>query len=137
AILLETSDVIPFPGDPTSEEYEAALCDCPCMFVYGLGSVSSCAITLPDGVPKAFSVMASDYVQDANMMSMVVCMFDSSCPHWGRTPVPNQNTMVQYSGHFSRAAAGGGIAVELKNITLNVGGLDNGTNSMAGVGAKK
>ncbi|KAI6150346.1 hypothetical protein BKA82DRAFT_139069, partial [Pisolithus tinctorius] len=71
-ILLEASDVIPFLGDPTSEEYKAALPDCPCMFVYGLGSVSSHAITLPDGVLKAFSITASDYVWDANMMSMVV-----------------------------------------------------------------
>ncbi|KIO07249.1 hypothetical protein M404DRAFT_8474 [Pisolithus tinctorius Marx 270] len=49
------------------------------------------------------------------------CMFDSSHPQWSRTPLPNQNSMVHYSGQFSGVATGGGIAVELKNITLNLG----------------
>ncbi|KAI6153107.1 hypothetical protein BKA82DRAFT_3970805, partial [Pisolithus tinctorius] len=72
SILLEASDVIPLPGDPTSDEYEVALPDCPCVFIFGLGVVSSWVITLPDGVSKAFSVTASDYVHNANMTTTVV-----------------------------------------------------------------
>lgn len=71
------------------------------------------------------------------MTSTVVCTIDSSHPRWRRTPIPNQNSMVLYSGHFSGAAAGGRITVGLKNITLYVGGRNNGTNMTAASGSKK
>ncbi|KAI6146285.1 hypothetical protein BKA82DRAFT_544335 [Pisolithus tinctorius] len=137
AILLEASNVVAVPGDPSSEEYESRVPDSPWPYVFGLGTVSSRAITLPDGASKAFSVVSSDYVRDANMTSTVVCTIDSSHPRWRRTPVPNQNSMVFYSGHFSGAAAGGGITVGLKNITLYVGGRNNGTNMTAASGSRK
>lgn len=56
AILLEASNVVAVPGDPSSEEYESRVPDSPWPYVFGLGTVSSRAVTLPDGVSKAFLV---------------------------------------------------------------------------------
>lgn len=48
--------MVAVPGDPSSEEYESRVPDSPWPYVFGLGTVSSRAVTLPDGVSKAFLV---------------------------------------------------------------------------------
>lgn len=136
-ILLEASEFAAFPGDPGSEEYEAAIPDCPWPVIFGVGTVTMRAVSLPDGVTKAFAVTSSDFVRDANMSSTVVCCFDSSRPRWCRTPVPNLNTAVFYTGQFSGAAASGWISVDLRNISLNVGVHDQYAAGGGSSGAKK
>ncbi|KAI6146724.1 hypothetical protein BKA82DRAFT_29428 [Pisolithus tinctorius] len=71
-ILLEAADLAAVPGDPSSEEYEATIPDSPCPYIFGIGSVTTRATSLPDGVTKAFSVMSSDFGRDATMSSTVV-----------------------------------------------------------------
>ncbi|KAI5995787.1 hypothetical protein F5J12DRAFT_703306, partial [Pisolithus orientalis] len=63
-ILLEASDIVPFPGDPGSEKFKAAIPDCPWPFIFGVGTVTMHAVSLPDGVTKAFAVTSSDFMQD-------------------------------------------------------------------------
>ncbi|KAI6152582.1 hypothetical protein BKA82DRAFT_4112523 [Pisolithus tinctorius] len=77
AILLEASNVVAVPGDPSSEEYESRVPDSPWPYL-----------------------VSSDYVRDANMTSTVVCTIDSSHPRWRRTPVPNQNSMDRRKRKF-------------------------------------
>ncbi|KAI6127275.1 hypothetical protein F5141DRAFT_1210640 [Pisolithus sp. B1] len=119
-VLLEGICVVAVLGDPTSDSYESSIPGFPHLMVVGLGSVTSPARTLADGTSKAFDIMSSDYVWDARMTSTVCCMFDSAHPQWSKTPVPNQNMVVFYIGHFSNAASTGGLQVELESITLNV-----------------
>ncbi|KIO03560.1 hypothetical protein M404DRAFT_145747 [Pisolithus tinctorius Marx 270] len=71
-ILLEAVDLAAVPGDPSSEEYEATIPDSPCPYIFSIGSVTTWATSLPDGVTKAFSVMSSDFVHNVTMSSTVV-----------------------------------------------------------------
>ncbi|KIN96374.1 hypothetical protein M404DRAFT_163219 [Pisolithus tinctorius Marx 270] len=71
-ILLEAVDLATVPGDPSSEEYEATIPDSPCPYIFGVGSVTTRATSLLDGVTKAFSVTSSDFVRDATMSLTVV-----------------------------------------------------------------
>ncbi|KAI5990477.1 hypothetical protein EDD15DRAFT_2531072 [Pisolithus albus] len=120
-VLLEGICVVAVLGDPNSDAYEHALPDFPYPMVVGLGSVTSPPRTLPNGTSKAFDVVSTDYVRDTRMTSTVTCVFDSARPRWSKTPLPNQNTVVFYVGHFSDAASTGGLQVELESISLNVG----------------
>ncbi|KAI5998454.1 hypothetical protein EDC04DRAFT_2612443 [Pisolithus marmoratus] len=98
--------------------------------VIGLGLVIAPAKTLVDGTSKAFNVLSTDYVHDARMTSNVSCVFNSACPHWSKTPVPNQNSVVFYIGRFSDAASTGRLQVDLESIVLNIGMVE----SKSGVG---
>ncbi|KAI6147617.1 hypothetical protein EDD17DRAFT_1419026, partial [Pisolithus thermaeus] len=120
-VLLEGIYVVAVPGDPASDSYESSIPDFPHPMVIGLGSVTSPPRTLVDGTSKAFDVVSSDYVRDTRMTSTMCCVFDSAHPRWSKTPVPNQNTIVFYIGHFSNVASTGGLQVELESIALNVG----------------
>ncbi|KAI5980706.1 hypothetical protein EDD15DRAFT_2117040, partial [Pisolithus albus] len=120
-VLLEGICVVAVPGDPNSDSYEQGIPDFPYPMVVGLGSVTSPPRTLSNGTSKAFDVVSTDYVRDTRMTSTVSCVFDSACPRWSRTPVPNQNMVIFYIGHFSDAASTGGLQVDLESISLNVG----------------
>ncbi|KAI6096251.1 hypothetical protein EV401DRAFT_1809718, partial [Pisolithus croceorrhizus] len=120
-VLLEGICVMAVPGNPSSDNYECGIPDFPHLMIVGLGSVTSPARTLMDGMSKAFDVVSSNYVWDTKMVSTVCCVFDSARPQWSKTPVPNQNTTVFYIGWFADVALMGGLHMELESIALNVG----------------
>ncbi|KAI6137926.1 hypothetical protein EDD17DRAFT_1501224 [Pisolithus thermaeus] len=120
-VLLEGICVMAVLGNPSSDNYESGIPNFPHLMIVGLGSVTSPARTLTDGMSKAFDVVSSDYVQDTKMVSTVCCVFDSACPQWSKTPVPNQNMTVFYVGWFADVVSTGGLHVELESIALNVG----------------
>lgn len=71
-VLLEASTLIPMPGDPSDEDYELSLPDCPFPHVIGVGHVPSAAISLPGASKsKAFNVNCSDFVRDQVVSSSV------------------------------------------------------------------
>ncbi|KIJ12187.1 hypothetical protein PAXINDRAFT_14959 [Paxillus involutus ATCC 200175] len=78
SVLLEVSHVIPLPGDPSSDDYDNNLPNCPYPFIIGIGSVPSRYETLSDGVSKAFNVVSSEFIRDSLRTSMVRLRWFSS-----------------------------------------------------------
>ncbi|KAI6108632.1 hypothetical protein EV401DRAFT_2116361 [Pisolithus croceorrhizus] len=116
------------PSDANTEDYKCHIPNFPHPMIVMLGSVSSQPKALCDGTSKAFDITSNDYIWDSRMTSTVCCVFDTACPHWSKTPVPNQNTVVFYIGHFSDTATSGSLQVELESIALNVGIVDTKLN---------
>ncbi|KAI6139039.1 hypothetical protein BKA82DRAFT_4342754 [Pisolithus tinctorius] len=92
AYIIASLYLAAVPGNLSSEEHEACIPDSPYPFIFGLGTVTTHAFSLPDGVTKAFLVTLSDFVHNVTMSSTVV------------TPVPNLNMTVLYTDHFCGAA---------------------------------
>ena len=76
-VLLEASELVAVPGDPSAEGYENSVPDHTVPFFIGLGTVPSAVQILNDTKSKAFAVISSDYVCDSIKQSTVLCL--SSC----------------------------------------------------------
>ncbi|EJD36382.1 hypothetical protein AURDEDRAFT_44621, partial [Auricularia subglabra TFB-10046 SS5] len=63
-MLLDAIQFVPFPGDPSSPEYEDSIPEKPFPTVIVLGNTSGPAETLDDGVSLGYAVQASEYVRD-------------------------------------------------------------------------
>ncbi|KAI6022836.1 hypothetical protein PISMIDRAFT_101100 [Pisolithus microcarpus 441] len=74
-ILLEAFHLVVVPGNPSAKDYEQSVPDFPYPVVVGLGTVTSQAQILADGMSWAFSVLSTDYVCDAKLESTVVHIF--------------------------------------------------------------
>ncbi|KAI6000454.1 hypothetical protein EDD15DRAFT_2159853 [Pisolithus albus] len=137
-VLLEAFHLVPVPGDPSVDGYEDGVPDLPYPVVVGMGSVTTQAWLLSDGMSKAFTVVSSDYVCDAKMEATVSCVFNTARARWSKTPVPNQNSLVLYVGQFGGFGEDGGLRVDLESISLNVGMQDGRSlDSASTSGAKK
>ncbi|KAH7904539.1 hypothetical protein BJ138DRAFT_1019010 [Hygrophoropsis aurantiaca] len=124
-VLLDASHVIPMPGDPSSDDYDNFLPDCPYPFLIGLGSVPSKFELLPDGVSKTFNVISSDFIRDGVKSSTIQCAYNGSRARWSKTPAPNVNSVVQFFGTLDNASHSGDVRVNVDNIVLNVGHQDS------------
>jgi hypothetical protein len=72
-LLLEGIRVVPFPGDPSSEAYEASFPKNDATNVILHGVVGSSTIEQVDG-SKVFSLTVSDYVRDNTRTSTISCV---------------------------------------------------------------
>lgn len=70
-IQLDAHFLVPFSGDPDSDEYQDSIPDMPYPFVFGVGHVPKRFELLPDGKSKGFAVSFSEYVRDSVRHSAV------------------------------------------------------------------
>ncbi|KAI6099335.1 hypothetical protein EDD16DRAFT_1718025 [Pisolithus croceorrhizus] len=134
-VLLEAFLMIPVPGDPSLDGYEQAVPDTPHPMVVGLGAVTSAPWILANGTSRSWS---SCLIMLGMLGWSLHCVFDASCTHWSKTPVPHLNSVVLYIGQFSDVAVDGGLHVDLESITMNVSMVEGrqGESSSASVSRK-
>lgn len=123
-ILLDASHIFPFPGDPSSREYDENLPNCHAPYVTGVGHVPFHHEVLSENGSKAFNVICSEYVRDGTKTSTIQCVYDGSTPRWNNTPTPNVNSTIHFVGILSDMSQTGTLRVNLENIALNIGHHD-------------
>ena len=142
-VLLEASEMVTVPSDPSAEGYENSVPDRTVPFFISLGMVPSAVQILNNMKSKAFAVVSSDYMCDSMKQSTVLyvfhpvflptdaellhsCVYDGSRAQWNRTPTPSVNSVVQYMGTFQGFHTGC-FHVNADNIVLNIGVQDTGS----------
>jgi hypothetical protein len=134
-LLLEGVRMVPFPGDPSSEAYEAFFPENDPTDVILHGVVASSTTEQTDG-SKTFSLTVSDYVRDNTRTSTISCVFKSShntfpplltcysftscvipnTPRWTRAPLPSLASSIQIQGICSKLTSNNNLEVIVDNI---------------------
>ena len=86
-ILLDASHIFPFPGDPSSREYDENLPDFRSPYVSGLGYVPFRHEVLSDSGSKAFNVVCSEYVRDKKQTSTIQYVFSVPFVNFDNVPL--------------------------------------------------
>ena len=86
-ILLNVSHIFPFPGDPSSHEYDENLPDFCSPYVSGLGYVPFRHKVLSDNRSKAFNVVCSEYVHDKKQTSTIQYIFSVLFVNFDNVPL--------------------------------------------------
>ena len=86
-ILLNVSHIFPFPGDPSSHEYDENLPDFCSPYVSGLGYVPFRHKVLSDNRSKAFNVVCSECVHDKKQTSTIQYIFSVLFVNFDNVPL--------------------------------------------------
>ena len=128
-ILLECSEVIPVPGQPSDPGYDDRVPNSyPTLYV--LGNVVDNEPALGDPDLRGCTLAVSDYVRDGFKESLVQCVWSMSSRRWQRTPVPRNNSVTYSYGVPIGWGSAGGFRISTLSLSINVGNrIASGSNT--------
>ncbi|KAF8479819.1 hypothetical protein JB92DRAFT_2767470 [Gautieria morchelliformis] len=73
-ILMDAVSLIPYPGDPSSDDYEEGIPDDKVVVLWALGAVLNNAVMDVDSNTQKFNLGVSDYVWDGTKVFIIECV---------------------------------------------------------------
>ena len=140
-VLLEALHIVPIPGDPTVDSYQAHLPDFVRPLIFALGTIAANPEGPADGV-VTFPLAVFDFVRggmkectlryvlcmlvlttdatlsDSDSISLLRCILDKSAPQWRNLPMPRQGAVIEFMGRCSEPTAIGHLFVDIESIVF-------------------
>ncbi|KAJ7631286.1 hypothetical protein DFH06DRAFT_1224122 [Mycena polygramma] len=120
-VSLEVIRMAPFPGDPSSDEYQDNIPDWTIPMVSAVGHVGSKTETLEDGhKSRLFPITAGDYIGNSNQTCEIHAIYDGSTKRWTSTSLPKPHSCVEITGVCRELSPAGILRINLDKIVMNV-----------------
>ncbi|EIW78807.1 hypothetical protein CONPUDRAFT_74407 [Coniophora puteana RWD-64-598 SS2] len=122
-ILIECSELNPFPGHPSDLGYDDHVPNTyPTLYV--LGTVVDSEPSLGDPDLRGCTLSATDYVRDGFKDSLIQCTWSMSSRRWQRTPIPRNNTITYSYGLPVGWGSAGSFRITIQGLAMSVGPRD-------------
>ncbi|KAF8466773.1 hypothetical protein JB92DRAFT_2773819, partial [Gautieria morchelliformis] len=122
-ILMDVTSIVPYPGDPASDNYEENIPNDTSVAIWGVGAVVNNAEYGADSKTRLFDLAVSDYcfqIQSPDWL-FFRCIYDGNSVQWNRTPAPNVNTAIYFYGLLKDVNDQGNLSIVVDNVVLNLG----------------